>query len=43
LQPDKEERNAIRELAGLAWLAFKRDLRLIGTAFSFFAAAEQAL
>jgi len=26
--------------AGFAWLAFKRDLRLIGTAFSLFAAAE---
>ena len=25
---------------GFAWLAFKRDLRLIGTAFSLFAAAE---
>jgi hypothetical protein len=26
--------------AGFAWLAFKRDLHLIGTAFSLFAAAE---
>jgi hypothetical protein len=26
--------------AGFAWLAFKRELRLIGTAFSLFAAAE---
>ena len=26
--------------AGIAWLAFKRDLRLIGTAFSLFATAE---
>ena len=26
--------------AGFAWLAFKRELTLIGTAFSFFAAAE---
>ncbi len=26
--------------AGFAWLAFKRDLRLLGLAFSLFAAAE---
>ena len=26
--------------AGFAWLAFKRELALIGTAFSLFAAAE---
>ena len=26
--------------AGFAWLAFKRELRLIGAAFSLFAAAE---
>ena len=26
--------------AGFAWIAFKRDLRLIGSAFSLFAAAE---
>jgi hypothetical protein len=26
--------------AGFAWLAFKRELALLGSAFSFFAAAE---